>query len=319
MKKQPYSLLVVFSVCIIHWPAHGKTGHDFPGALDTPVEGPTFSDNLTLVGHIQLAQDTTYIVGDRPQLTDLYVAGNYAYLGSFLNRIYIVDISTPQQMRLAVEIPTKYAAVDLKIEGDLAVVGLQDSRLNGGGLLILDISAPENPQILAEMDMGEQGGVHNLFIYKQRVYIAHSTFKTDGKGLTVVDISDPTTPKISGRWRNNDPFSDVIHDVFILDGKAYLSDIVAGQGGLVIVDLEDLDRPQTLSSFAIPEGVHSAWKEGDYVYCNQEYGGWDQPLYVIDVRDPMHPTQVRRFRAEGTPDGPILGPHNPYVHNGLLF
>ena len=49
----------------------------------------------------------------------------------------------------------------------------------------------------------------------------------------------------------------MLHDVFIRDDLAFVSDI-ADPGGLVILDLTDLDNPVTISSVAVPEGTHSA-------------------------------------------------------------
>ena len=66
----------------------------------------------------------------------------------------------------------------------------------------------------------------------------------------------------------------MLHDVFIRDDLAFVSDI-ADPGGLVILDLTDPDTPVTISSVAAPEGTHSTWNEQDYVCFNQQFLGWE--------------------------------------------
>ena len=68
-----------------------------------------------------------------------------------------------------------------------------------------------------------------------------------------------------------------------------------------------------------PEGIHSAWAEGDYVYCNQEFGGWERRLHVVDIADPRQPRVVHSFGSRPPPHRGIFGPHNPWVRDGLLY
>jgi hypothetical protein len=224
-------------------------------------------------------------------VTDLYVAGNHAYVG---NRdqgvLHIVDISQPQAMRLDTSLTlSQIRSLDVKVSGDLAVVGAQSN--SAGEAIFIDVSEPSNPQILSNFEASDRGGVHNLFLHKDRAYLASSI----DAGLTIVDVSDPAHPSESGFWMNEaEGFSSLIHDVFIRDDMAFLSasNHLASTGGLVILDLADPDNPITLSSLPIAEGLHSAWMENGFVYCNQEYGGWNQPLHVIDATDPRHPVEV---------------------------
>ena len=149
--------------------------HDWPGADRGAGAQAVSAAHMIQVGHIQLAPDSSYKVGDRPQLTDLYVDGSHAYVGSFHNVLYIVDISDPANLRQVAQVATANPPVDVKVAGDLAVVGLQTPRLSAGGLLVLDISEPWQPRKLAEINLDHAGGVHNLFVYQQRAYLAHSS------------------------------------------------------------------------------------------------------------------------------------------------
>ncbi len=282
-------------------PHDGHTGERDPGnAL-----------NMTMVDSILL-----------DAVADLYVVDNHAYVGSWRRgSLHVVDISHPQAMRLdTVLTVSDAAALDVKVSGNLAAIGTQgagDSSGFGGEVVLVDISKPSDPEILSHFSA--PGGVHNLFLYRERAYLAHVAIA----GLTVLDISDPRQPFASGFWSSDvEGFSSFVHDVFIRDDTAFLSvvnDLGPGTGGLAILDLADPDRPLTLSSLPIVEGLHSAWMEEGLVYCNQESGGWERALHIIDATDPRHPTRMGVFRAEPPPLGEVEGPHNPYIQNHLLY
>ena len=273
-----------------------------------PADAPD-SLNVERVGEIVLVSPPT---GDGPpDGTDLYLAGDHALMGDFRGIVHIVDISDPANMRKVAEVRTPGPALDIKIAGDLAVIGVQEFGTNFG-LLILDISDPANPVELSRFDQESWQGVHNLFLHGDRLYLAHGL----NPGLSIVDISDPTEPLVSGFWQHEGGFSNVIHDVFIRDRLAVVSDFFSG---LILLDLTDPDAPTMLAALPFAEGMHSAWAEGDYVYCNQEFGGWEQRLYVVDIADPRQPQVVHSFGSDPPPQGPILGPHNPWVRNGLLY
>lgn len=272
--------------------------------------------NVTLVGSIQVEPPWDPEAGGYFSTTDLYIAGDYGYMGSNRGALHIVDISDPAAMRVAARVDMPGPALDVKVSGGLAVVATQNGPVNELGIVVVDVSDPPRARILSQVSNRFWSGVHNLFLYRDRAYLAHSA----SRGLTVVDLSDPTRPAITGTWINADPrFGSIIHDVFIRDGMAFLSDLPRGTGGLVVLDLSDPDHPQTLASVEIAEGLHNCFKDGPYVYCNQELGGWRQALHIVDVADPRHPVEAAAFRMKRTAVGGGLGPHNTWIEDGLLY
>ena len=286
--------------------AHDEGAAQGPGNVALASAHPDHL-NMTLVGSIQLEG-----------VTDLYVSGNHAYVGNQERDVlHIVDISQPQAMRLDTSLTLLgIRSLDVKVSGNLAAVGAQRNFI--GEAIFIDISEPSNPEILSSFEISDRGGVHNLFLYKDRAYLVSSF----DEGLTILDISDPARPFESGFWMNEtEGFGSNAHDVFIRDDMAFLSVNYhrADSGGLVILDLADPDHPVTLSSVPIAEGLHSAWMEKGFVYCNQEYGGWVQRLHIIDATDPRHAVEVGVFRAQPPPFVQTAGPHNPYARDGLLY
>ena len=314
------ALLLLTDTAVQAKPAHeGKLDRLAERLLQAPFSYQPL--NVEFVGALELATDDELsqkvpTTAGPLRTTDLFMAGDYAYVGSYANRLYVVDISSPEQMHVVAEVETPGPAVDVKVQGDLAVIAVQGAGLRFGVTLV-NVSDPRQPQVLAEFFDSSWRGIHNLFVHGERVYLAPIEGIVRLRGVIILDISQPAQPRISGRWTNEDDrFSGLIHDVFVDEGRAYLSDPFSG---LVILDLSDPDNPVTLSSLSFDEGIHSAWASNGYVYCNQEFGSWERSLHVVDTSDPTNPVKVAEFRAERPPDDEILGPHNPYVRDGLLY
>ncbi len=288
-------------------------GHaETTGRVDFPTlaadEDPD-SLGVERVGEIVLVRPPRE--GELPWGTDLYLTGHHALMGDIRGIVHFVDISDPADMRKVAEVRTPGPAVDIKIAGGLAVVGVQQLDADFG-LLILDITDPANPVEISRLEEPGWGGVHNLFIHGDRLYLAHM----HSPGLSIVDISDPAAPVVSGSWRHEGGFSNLVHDIFIRDDVAVVSDY---DSGLILLDVTAPDTPALLAELPFPEGIHSAWAEGDYVYCNQEFGGWERRLHVVDVSNPGQPELIHSFGMQPPPHAEILGPHNPWVRDGLLY
>lgn len=272
--------------------------------------------NVEFVGELQLNRPAGQL--EVPPTSDIYVSGDYAYIGTFAidaHELYIVDVSDPAQMALVATVPITGTAHDVKVDGDIAVVAGHPTDAGLGGITVIDVSDPREPQVLSKFTAPCGDGVHNVFLRARRAYLAHASCP----GLTVVDLTDPSNPAVSGTWLNTIPgFSNIIHDIFVLDDIAYLSDIVSDMGGLVIADVSDPDVVSTLSTISVPEGTHSAAAADGYVYYNAEFNP-GSAMRIADVRDPSNPVEVGQIRAGDFVTGSFLGSHNPFIQDGLLY
>ena len=142
--------------------ATAVSGH--PAPIFAPADAPD-SLNVERVGEIVLISppedEDAHLF---PDGADLYLAGDHALMGDFRGIVHIVDISDPANMRKVAEVRTPGPALDIKIAGDLAVIGVQEVGFSFG-LLILDISDPANPVELSRFDQENWEGVHNLFLH----------------------------------------------------------------------------------------------------------------------------------------------------------
>ena len=85
--------------------------------------------NIAQVGSVDLP-------GGGDVVSDLYVAGDHAYVGSIEGTLFIVDISQPANMGKVAEVTTDGPALDVKVAGRLAVVGVQGGEFEG--IVIID-------------------------------------------------------------------------------------------------------------------------------------------------------------------------------------
>ena len=131
----------VFLASVVARPfAEAEPAHEEGGKLEYLADHLSSSPfdydalNLELIDELRLETPVGPLA-----TADLFVSGQYAYLGSFAGAVHVVDISRPDRLDLVAEVATSGPAVDVKIEGDMAVVGVQKPGAQFG-LLILDVS-----------------------------------------------------------------------------------------------------------------------------------------------------------------------------------
>jgi hypothetical protein len=141
------------------------------------------------------------------------LSGRYAYVAErYLTGVFeVFDISDPSHPRRLGSYQSQYAFMDVAVSDDYAYVAAA-----GGGLLVLDVSDPNSPRLVARDTIGMAYGVA---VAGGFVYVADY-----GYGLRVVDVSDPSNPIWVGYhhatcWPMN---------VCVVGQYAFLADVDAG-------------------------------------------------------------------------------------------
>jgi hypothetical protein len=149
-------------------------------------------------------------------------------------------------------------------------------------LLVFDVSHPESPSLVAELEPGTRYG-RDVFVLGDYAYLAAWS------SLQVVDISDPMRPSVVGACQ------DVGVSVYVEGGYAYCS-----LDGLNIVNISDPYHPTLSGMYAGLYGSRIVVR-GDYAFSLNIVG-----FYVFDVhnksapeliawyQDLNHDTQLRR-------------------------
>lgn len=241
------------------------------------------------------------------------------------------DVTDPTQPERVASVKVDARTVnDVKVSenGKLCVLSREGASNRKNGLVLVDVSDPREPRILAEYDEGLTGGVHNVFVDGNHVYALSA-----GRRFDVIDVSDPLTPQTVGSFELGTP-GHSIHDVWVVDGVAYSSN---WSDGVQMIDVGggnmggSPSNPVAMASYTYPSGWnHAAWPYQDpetgrfYIIAGDEafpYGlnvtgrptyprGW---IHFIDFSDPNKPVEVARYQV------PEAGTHNLWVEDDVLY
>ncbi len=274
--------------------------------------------NMELVGY------NGEIATKTPELLQLVVQGDYAYIGSIFGPagLFIVDISDPRDPKLISEFPQEDAET-------------HDVKVNEAGTIAVLANQPVRPP--AEGEEWEEW-------WDEMLKISHL-------GLTLVDISDKRHPRLLSRWENHDAEGKPApcHNVAIYGSHVYCTSFWWSDRGLVILDISDPTRPTEVATIPppevadvenLPEDLTGVWIHDLYVQRHPELGRdfgyaawWDAGLRVYDLTDPTSPDEVAEwawaelgppfqhtFFTKPTPSGKlaVVGPAFAYGFAGFL-
>jgi hypothetical protein len=194
------------------------------------------------------------------------VDGRYAYVcegGGF----HIFDIIHPRN-------PTEVSFTDLPITS--SAIALRDGYLYAGvtdfGLVIYDVSDPENPALTGEIQ------IDNYLVYRDvqlNGNYAYLSAYTDG--WQIFDISDPTNPIFITAL---DDFGRLV-DLVIVDDYAFTA---STDQPVFVYDISDPVNPQFADVIPTPGHSYGITADEDYAYVADIRNG----LRVLDISDPLN-------------------------------
>ena len=151
----------------------------------------------------------------------IFVSDSLAYLTCEQMGLYIYYAVRPDsEVPLLGSIDTPSNARDVYVDGDYAYVA--DGR---AGLVIIDVSDPENPKISSVYDTPDYA--NDIFISDNCAYVA------DGKGgLQIVDVTNPEEPVYYGEVETSYAYA-----VYVKDELIYIAD--RDMGLLIITEEEE--------------------------------------------------------------------------------
>lgn len=261
---------------------------------------------------------------------------DYAYVGTHEGGGMLLawDVTDP-----ANPVRTDSVAVDAHVVNDvkvndaatLAVITREGESDRRDGIVLLDLTDPAHPEVIASSTETLAGGVHNTFIEGDLVYAVHN----GTHDVHILDISDPTRPREVGRWGIDAP-GKYLNDFWIVDGIGYAS---YWDDGVWILDVGDgrwggtPTEPVVVSSYAYPEGAtHGAfpYRNSDghsYLFTGDEILGCEECvsragthaqgprgfIHILSMEDPENPVEVGRYRV------PEAGAHNIWIEDDLLY
>lgn len=181
-----------------------------------------------------------------------------------------------------------------------------------GGVLVIDMTDPENPVLVNEFGLSFLQHAHTVQIDEQtgKLY-ANGT----AQGMVIYDLAANAVnpPKIT-QWKGQGipGANGYMHDLDVIDGVLH--------GGLIydglyaILDVSNLPNITVLgATLSGAEFTHSVWTttDGLYAVVADETSG-TRNLQVYDVQDPSN-----AFAVSNLSQGPGTLPHNPHVRGDI--
>jgi len=243
--------------------------------------------------------DGSQIIGtvDTPGMAKgVAVEGDKAYVADGAYGLQVIDVSEPSisQTIATIKLFSIFFSQVLSSANSLIYTA------NGGGLKIIDISDPVQPQISNVFNMPFGYTPNDLKIVGDKAFIPSGE-----KGLLVVDISDPA--KMEQLFLVETV--DSAYGVAIDNNVAYVAD---GDAGLQIIDFSVASSPEIIGSLDTPGWALSISVVGSTAYLAASYGG----LLIIDVADPHQPKQIGQLNQSGSANHVVVQNGKVYVAGG---
>lgn len=215
------------------------------------------------------------------------VVGDYLYLSESDHEIAILDISDPGNLIKvgSFHVQEGHTINDLERYGDFLYL-LEDSLGNNDDVLhILDISDASNPVEVGELILSV--ACFDSFCKANELAIKDSTLLTSGQNenypmISIYNISDPIAPEELGHSSWNECSSNLN----IVEEYLYRS----CWGGIVIVDISDVDNFQTVGEWNCGCNATGAITlHNGYAYVEDVNS---DTLSILDLADPINPIQT---------------------------
>lgn len=271
------------------------------------------------------------LAGGNPdwKFADIYADGNIAVQGSYNCRgAFIYDISNPDAPILAAHYNpgNNQQFLEAIVVGNRGYFG---SGRGNGGVHIVDLTDPYDPQLLGTVDANNGNGfdrIHEMVVFGDFLIENFNGFSS--KNLKVINISDPANPVFI---RDINPTEVTwVHAMHVRGNRLFTS----GWGNsstrarTEIYDITNIttQAPTLLGFIEDPNGItagnrmHSSWssEDGNYLYSAREITDGTGDVRVYDISDPSTPVLVNRLTMQDLGLNAVT-PHNPVVMGNKLY
>lgn len=177
--------------------------------------------------------------------------------------------------------------------GELEILAFVADRYSG--LIVIDVSDPQNPDSIGGFDTGYALGV---FAVGQYAYVAD--FES---GLIIFDVSDPANPDSIGGC--NTPGNAL--SVKVIHGYSYIADY---RSGLQVIDVSDPHNPEIVGDLDTDGYANYVFISGDYAYLACSVPSY---LFIVNISDPNNPEMTGSLQLPGNAQGVFVLGDYAYV------
>lgn len=265
----------------------------------------------------------------RGKFADIYADGNIAVQGSYNCRgAFIYDVSNPDKPVLAAYYNPSPSQQFLEaiVIGNRGYFGSG----NGGGVHIVDLTDPRNPQFLGVVDATHGNGfnsVHEIVVWEN--FLIENFNSVGGtKILKIINISNPANPVFVRDLEPTEP--QWVHAMHIRGNRLFTSGWgnSSNRGRTEIYDISNIttQAPKLLgfiedaTSITAGNNMHSSWssEDGNYLYSCRETSNGLADLRVYNITNPAEPLLVKSIGMAELGLNAV-SPHNPVVMGNKLY
>jgi hypothetical protein len=220
--------------------------------------------NPVITQQIELATE----FAPEPEVVNLSINGSHAYVAAGKGALRVLSLANGAQPAEVGAYYLVYEALDVAISGTYAYVASDD------GLLVLDVSSPEQPTLLTSEPIGD-GTARAVAVLDRAgdgqtyVYIA-----AQSGGLRIMEVPSSGYPTEIGAYAT--PALDA-RDVVINDSQLYIAD---GAGGLEAVAVSAPRTPRQIAAHAILGHAEDATAWDNHIYV----AGGNPGLYSLSYQ-----------------------------------
>lgn len=269
--------------------------------------------------------------GSNLKYADIYADGNIAVQGSYTCRgAFIYNVSNPDAPVLA----SWYNPGNNQQFLEAIVVGNRGyfGSGNGGGVHIVDLTNPANPQLLGIVNSSSGNGngfnsIHEMVVWGN--FLIENSNVLSNKNIKVINVSNPAAPVFVRDIIPTEPLW--VHAMHIRGNRMFTSGwgTSSQRGRTEIYDVSNLgtQAPTLLGYIEDPSAnvtagnnMHSSWssEDGNYLYSARETSNGTGDLRIYNISNPAVPLLVNSI-GMGELGLNAVTPHNPVVMGNYLY
>ncbi|MHA7812108.1 MAG: GC-type dockerin domain-anchored protein [Phycisphaerales bacterium] len=217
------------------------------------------------------------------------LVGDTAYVIDPEFGLYLFDVSNPSSPAEVGHFSDPDLVDDyqsLQAVGDRVYIGVR-TRRDGDQVLIFDASVAGQVTLL--------GAIEGPFASTRFQVVGGFAFCVNGEFFTSFDVSDPASPQVAGEYSG----VTLGGEMMIVDGVAYVADLVDGAWGLRIIDVSDpfFSDPFSMQLGAFQTGfrVDVLHADGERMFLSESVGD----LRIYDISDPAQIEQIGSYDPLG--------------------
>ena len=236
-----------------------------------------------------------------------------------LNGVTLVDLSNPLEPSVISRTTTSLEAGvhNAWIEGDYAYLAVDGSSASGG-LRVLDISDPANPQVAASF-YGGSSFLHDVYLRNGLAFLSHWD-----AGLIILDVGNgvaggsPMNPVLVGRVQTA---GGQAHNAWYWPaaGYVFVGEESSRPGVVHVVDVSDLSNPVEVATFGVGgDTPHNFWLDEARGVL---YVAWySRGLRAIDVGgELLGPLETQGREVGRIEYSDTTSSWAPQLHGGLVY